>query len=162
MNQSALLAPAGRSGDARLPEQYLACRLSIVSAIKSRKAPTLADLDVVFEALSHEVRRHIVQLLAHYGPELPSGYLAKRFSHSWPTTTRHLQILEEAGIVSARREGRNCVYRLERARLTGVVGKWLLMTEPPSTQRNRHSPSPRSKRKGHDDVHISKTVSRQR
>jgi catechol 2,3-dioxygenase-like lactoylglutathione lyase family enzyme len=34
----------------------------------------------VFDALAHEARRHIVQVLAHYRPELPSGYLAKRFS----------------------------------------------------------------------------------
>ena len=78
--------------------------------------PLLDEIEAVFEALSHEVRRHVVQVLAHYGPELPSGYLAQRFNHSWPTTTRHLHILEGAGIVSVRRDGRSVVYRLERDR----------------------------------------------
>ncbi len=59
------------------------------------------------------------------GDELPSGYLAKRFAHSWPTTTRHLKVLEEAGLVSVRRTGRAGVYRLERERLARVVNGWL-------------------------------------
>jgi DNA-binding transcriptional ArsR family regulator len=99
---------------------------------------------MIFEALAHEVRRHIVQLLAHFGPELPSGYLAKRFTHSWPTTTRHLHVLEAAGIVSVRRDGRSCVYRLERDHLQRVVGGWLAMLEPPSSERTWRSPGPRS------------------
>jgi hypothetical protein len=44
--------------------------------------PSLHESHALFEALSHEVRRHIVQVLAHYGPELPSGYLAQLFSHT--------------------------------------------------------------------------------
>jgi DNA-binding transcriptional ArsR family regulator len=110
----------------------------------TRRSPTPGDAEVVFEALAHEVRRHIVQLLAHFGPELPSGYLAKRFTHSWPTTTRHLHVLEAAGIVSVRRDGRTCVYRLERDRLERVVGGWLAMLEPPSSERTWRSPGPRS------------------
>jgi DNA-binding transcriptional ArsR family regulator len=90
----------------------------------------LEEVERVFEALAHESRRHIVQMLAHYGPELPSGYLAKRFSHSWPTTTRHLHVLEAAGVIKARREGRNCVYRLERDHLERVVGGWMAQLGP--------------------------------
>src|ERR1700724_2981999 len=86
--------------------------------------PSLEEIECVFAALSHEVRRHIVQLLSHLGGELPSGYLAKRFAHSWPTTTRHLHVLEAAGLVTVRREGRSCVYRLERDRLrTALEGR---------------------------------------
>src|SRR5436190_23859180 len=95
--------------------------------------PSLPQVDVVFDALSHEARRHIVQVLAHYGPELPSGYLAKRFSHSWPTTTRHLHVLDAAGIVSVRREARNCVYRLERHHLRRAVSGWLGFLETSAT-----------------------------
>src|SRR5215470_1509709 len=58
----------------------------------------LAEIEAVFFALSHEARRHIVMLLGHSGGELPSGYLAKRFQHSWPTTTRHLKVLEDVGV----------------------------------------------------------------
>src|SRR5689334_25156945 len=94
------------------------------------KRPTLADIDAVFAALAHEARRHVLVLLAQRGGELPSGYLAARFQHSWPTTTRHLKVLEQAGIVEVRREGRNSHYRLDRERITRVVGGWLRHVAP--------------------------------
>ena len=106
-------------------------------------APTLAETELVFEALAHEVRRHILQLLSHLGGELPSGYLAKRFSHSWPTTTRHLRVLEAAGLVTVRREGRSSVYRLERDRLRRVVGSWLALLDPPTPAQTWRSSGPR-------------------
>src|SRR6266536_4740254 len=110
--------------------------------------PTLEETEVVFAALSHEVRRHILMLLSHRGDELPSGYLAQRFAHSWPTTTRHLHALEAAGLVSVRREGRNCIYRLERDRLRYVVGGWLTLLDPPTPEQTWRSSGPRSVTKG--------------
>ena len=122
--------------------------LVLPEGVKSvRVRPTLSEFEVVFDALAHETRRHIVQLLAHYGPELPSGYLAKRFAHSWPTTTRHLHVLEDAGIVSVRRDGRSCIYRLELDRLERVVGGWLAYLEPSRSRQTWRSPRPRSVRK---------------
>ena len=114
----------------------------------SRKKMSLADIEIVFDALAHEARRHIVMLLAHRGPELPSGYLAGQLEHSWPTTTRHLHALEAAGIVTVRRAGRNCVYRLERDRLEHVVGGWLALLEAPTPQRTWHSSGRRTVQKG--------------
>lgn len=102
----------------------------------------------MFEALSHEVRRHILVLLSHRGGELPSGYLAQRFSHSWPTTTRHLRVLEAAGLVTVKREGRNSIYRLERDRLRGVVGGWLEFVDPPTTDQTRRPSGRRSTTRG--------------
>jgi DNA-binding transcriptional ArsR family regulator len=110
--------------------------------------PSLPEVETVFDALAHEARRHIVQLLAHYGPELPSGYLANRFTHSWPTTTRHLHVLEAAGVISVRRDGRRCVYRLERDRLRRVVGGWLSQLDPPTSEQTWLPSGPRSVTKG--------------
>jgi DNA-binding transcriptional ArsR family regulator len=98
--------------------------------------PSLAEIERVFEALAHEARRHVVLLLAHHGPELPSGYVASRLSHSWPTTTRHLHVLEAAGIVTVRREGRNCIYRIERDELRRVVAGWLDLLDEPTPNRS--------------------------
>jgi DNA-binding transcriptional ArsR family regulator len=92
--------------------------------------PTLQETEAVFGALAHEARRHVVLLLGHLGGELPSGYLAARFQHSWPTTTRHLKVLEEAGIVQVQRAGRSSRYRLDRERLERVVGGWLRHVQP--------------------------------
>ena len=106
--------------------------------------PTLDDIEAVFFALAHEVRRHIVLLLGHSGGELPSGYLAKRFAHSWPTTTRHLRVLEDCGLVEVNRRGRSGLYRLQRDRLQRVLGHWLANLEPPSPAKTWSSSGPKS------------------
>jgi DNA-binding transcriptional ArsR family regulator len=104
--------------------------------LSSRSAPSLQEIDLVFHALSHEARRNVVLILSHFGGELPSGYLARRFQHSWPTTTRHLGVLERAKIVEVRREGRNSHYRLNRDRIEWVLQTWLdNLTPPTPTQR---------------------------
>jgi DNA-binding transcriptional ArsR family regulator len=105
---------------------------------------SLEEIEVVFSALAHEARRHIVLLLSHTGDELPSGYLAKRFHHSWPTTTRHLGVLEKAGIVVVRRRGRSSFYALDRERVERVLGGWLAKLEAPSPKRTWTSKGPKS------------------
>ena len=75
--------------------------------IVSRSAPSIEEIETVFTALSHQARRHILLILSHTGGELPSGYLAARFHHSWPTTKRHLGVLEKAGLVEVQRQGRS-------------------------------------------------------
>ena len=106
--------------------------------------PTLADVDAVFAALSHEARRHVLLLLAQRGGQLPSGYLAARFSHSWPTTTRHLNVLAEAGLVEVHREGRTSVYRLRRDRLVNVIDWWMGHLEPTTPEKTWPSTGPRT------------------
>ena len=98
----------------------------------------------MFAALGHEARRHIVVLLSHAGDELPSGYLAKRFHHTWPTTTRHLNVLEKAGVVEVRREGRGSFYRLDRERVERVLGGWLSWLEPSSPRQTWASAGPKT------------------
>jgi DNA-binding transcriptional ArsR family regulator len=109
----------------------------------------LVEVDAVFGALAHAARRQLVLLLSLLGPELPSGYLARRFSHSWPTTTRHLNILRRAGVVEVRREGRTSHYRLNRPLLERVVGGWLDHLRPPSPEQTWASGGPKSTRELH-------------
>ena len=117
---------------------------------KQTPPPRPEEVEAVFAALSHEVRRHIVVLLSHRGGELHSGYLAQRFAHSWPTTTRHLHALEAAGLVTVRRDGRNVVYRLERDRIRLVVGGWLALLDPPTPEPTWRPAGRRSSTKGTD------------
>jgi DNA-binding transcriptional ArsR family regulator len=107
-------------------------------------APTLAETEAVFDALAHEVRRHILQLLSQRGGELPSGY----FAHSWPTTTRHLRVLEAAGLVEVRREGRSSFYRVDRDRLRRIAGGWLALLDPPTPEMTWRSSGSRTVKKG--------------
>lgn len=86
----------------------------------------------VFRALAHPARRHVLVVLRVRGDRATAGEIARRFSHSWPTTTRHLRVLEEAGLVRVAREGRERVYHLERELLHRVVGGWLRHFRSPS------------------------------
>lgn len=92
---------------------------------RSRGRRELDDLDRVFGALAHETRRTILLVLHLRGGEMTSGDIAGRFDHSWPTVTRHLRVLEEAGLLRAELRGRERVYRLEPGRLRAVAGGWL-------------------------------------
>jgi DNA-binding transcriptional ArsR family regulator len=85
----------------------------------------LLDLDHVMRALAHASRRHILVVLDARGGRMAAGAIAKRFSCSWPTTTRHLRVLEAARLVRVERVGREWQYVLESARLQQVVGGWL-------------------------------------
>jgi DNA-binding transcriptional ArsR family regulator len=105
---------------------------------------SLADTEAVFGALAHEARRNILLVLSHLGGELPSGYLAARFQHSWPTTTRHLGVLQKAGLVTVRREGRSSFYRLNRERVRQVLGTWLGYLDPVGPERTWAPTGPRS------------------
>jgi DNA-binding transcriptional ArsR family regulator len=85
----------------------------------------LDDVERVFAALSHASRRHILLVLHARGDRVNAGDIARRFSCSWPTTTRHLRVLEQAGLVRTVQQGRERFYELERERLTAVAGGWL-------------------------------------
>lgn len=85
----------------------------------------LEDLDAVFNALAHSSRRMILAVLLARGGEVTSGAIASRFDCSWPTTTRHLRVLEEAGLVRVELRGRHRVYKLDGDRLKRVAGGWI-------------------------------------
>jgi len=80
--------------------------------------------DQVFEALAHPARRRILTSLNFADGKMTAGAIAALFAHAWPTTTRHLQTLERAGLISQTRAGRSRTYRLERERLVLARG-WL-------------------------------------
>jgi DNA-binding transcriptional ArsR family regulator len=85
----------------------------------------LDDIESVFAALAHEQRRHILLTLRFRGGEMTAGDIANRFHCSWPTTTRHLTVLRDAGLVTVEKRGRERVYKLDTERLHAVAGEWL-------------------------------------
>jgi DNA-binding transcriptional ArsR family regulator len=87
----------------------------------------------VFSALAHPSRRHILLTLQFRGGEMSAGEIADRFGCSWPTTTRHLNILREAKLISVVKHGRERVYALESEYLREVVGDWLAWFNPEQT-----------------------------
>ena len=83
----------------------------------------LEALDAVCTAIAHPARRHIL-LTVHMRGSMTAGDIAGRFAHAWPTTTRHLGVLVEAGLLVQEKQGRNRIYSVDQARLA-LLDEWL-------------------------------------
>jgi DNA-binding transcriptional ArsR family regulator len=70
-----------------------------------------------YRALGDPTRHEILRLLRE--GDLAAGDLAGQFEISWPSVSRHLKVLEQAGLVSSARRGGNIIYSLE----TSVLGR---------------------------------------
>lgn len=99
---------------------------------RPRGLADLDRLDAVFTALAHPTRRQILTVLRARGGSMTSGELAKRFDCTWPTTTRHLGILTDAGLVTITKEGRRRRYTIDAATLDEVAGGWVDRFRPPA------------------------------
>jgi DNA-binding transcriptional ArsR family regulator len=81
-----------------------------------------ARLDATFAALAHPARREILARL-HRG-EASVNELAERFDVSLPAVSRHLKVLEGAGLVARKRMGRT--HRLSLVpRPLDEAGRWI-------------------------------------
>ena len=84
----------------------------------------LAALQAVVAALAHPARRQILLTMKLRGGTMTAGEIAGRFRHAWPTTTRHLRVLENAGLVRHERRGRTRVYTVDKTQLA-LISEWL-------------------------------------
>jgi len=75
--------------------------------------------DSFFEALASSPRREILAYLS--AQELTAGEIASRFAMSAPAISRHLSVLEGAGLVSSERRGQYVVYRLNKDNLVNTL-----------------------------------------
>jgi DNA-binding transcriptional ArsR family regulator len=66
--------------------------------------------DAVFKALADPTRREILRLLN--GGEKTAGQLAAPFAISGPSMSHHFNVLKQADLISARREGQQIYYAL--------------------------------------------------
>jgi DNA-binding transcriptional ArsR family regulator len=65
----------------------------------------------LLKALAHPLRLRVVDRLGHLGPA-PVSALAAELGAPLPELSNHLKRLRDAGLVTARREGRHAVYEL--------------------------------------------------
>jgi DNA-binding transcriptional ArsR family regulator len=85
---------------------------------------TADTYELVFSALAHAARRRVLLTIYFNGGSMTAGEIAAIFEQAWPTTTRHLQVLEAAGLLRHEKKGRIRVYRIETKRLE-LVKEWL-------------------------------------
>jgi DNA-binding transcriptional ArsR family regulator len=83
-------------------------------------------MSLVFRALGDPTRRAMLRRLA--GGERTVGELAEPFDMSLAAAAKHLKVLERAGLVRRRIEGRNHHCRLEATRLAQAQ-RWLAFYE---------------------------------
>jgi DNA-binding transcriptional ArsR family regulator len=76
-------------------------------------------MDKVFEALASRPRREILAYLS--SAQLTTSELAERFSMSAPAISRHLSVLENAGLVTSERKGQYVLYSLNRENLVNTL-----------------------------------------
>ena len=79
----------------------------------------MAATDSVFRALADETRRDILKMLRD--KPRTSGEIADRFDSSWPTISRHLSVLRDAGLVITERKGQEIHYELNTTVFEDVV-----------------------------------------
>jgi ArsR family transcriptional regulator len=94
-------------------------------SMKSLAEKELEEFDKVFKALSHPTRRYILVVLKSRGDKMPAGDIVKAFQYSWPTITRHLQQLEDAGIITVTKSGTQNLYEFNRKMMTGILKNWI-------------------------------------
>jgi DNA-binding transcriptional ArsR family regulator len=72
-----------------------------------------SSLDRTFRALSDGTRRSMIHALAR-GKSRSAGELGRQFPSAQPTISKHLKVLEQAGLVERRVEGRVHKFQLRR------------------------------------------------
>lgn len=103
-------------------------------------ASTFEQVAEVLKALGHPLRLRVVALLAE-GPA-HVGALADRLGAPQPITSQQLRILRMAGLVEAKREGGQAIYRLREPRLHKLLQCMAL--HPNQQGQNPNSPKPGS------------------
>lgn len=88
----------------------------------SERIPESTDLDAVFGALADPTRRAILRRLS--SGEASVKELTEPFNMSQPAVSKHLRVLERAGLVERRVEQRRRPARLRGAPLEAAV-QWL-------------------------------------
>jgi DNA-binding transcriptional ArsR family regulator len=91
----------------------------------------MSSAEKVFEALSSTTRRKILAYLSESA--LSAGDIAARFDMSQPAVSKHLSVLEHAGLVWKRREGQFIKYGMERDTLSGTLMSYMQEVCPVSS-----------------------------
>jgi len=82
------------------------------------RASTTSD---AFNAVAEPRRRHILEFIA--AEERSVGEIADALELEQPSVSKHLQVLRDVGLVTARRDGRRTLYRTNAETLR-TIHEW--------------------------------------
>jgi DNA-binding transcriptional ArsR family regulator len=97
-------------------------------------------MNMIFEALASATRRRILLYLAE--DDLTAGAIAARFDMSKPAISKHLQLLESAGLVGSRKRGQYVHYWLVRGTLVDALEDFVRRVVAPSVSPSPPAPPP--------------------
>jgi len=80
-------------------------------------------MNLLFKALNDATRREILEMLRV--KDLTAGEIADQFNISKPSISHHLDLLKQAGLVEATKEGQFIYYSLNTTVVDDIV-KWFL------------------------------------
>tara|TARA_Y100001935_G_scaffold255673_1_gene271538 strand:- start:117240 stop:117494 length:255 start_codon:yes stop_codon:yes gene_type:complete len=80
-------------------------------------------MNKLFKALNDPTRREILNILKE--KDMTAGEIAETFDITKPSISHHLDLLKQAGLVSAERDGQFMVYSLETTVLEEAA-QWLV------------------------------------
>jgi ArsR family transcriptional regulator len=119
------------------------CYIALLAARKARMS-----VDKIFEALSSAPRRRILAYLSK--TDMTAGEIADRFAQvmSQPAISKHLSVLENAGLVWREKRGQNVHYGLKEDALTGTLVHFLAEVCPRSRPFTRDSAAAARRKRG--------------
>lgn len=88
-------------------------------------------MNSVFKALNDQTRRDILELLQQR--DMTAGEIVDQFTISGPSISHHLDLLKQAGLVNAEKEGQYIYYSLNTTVVDDIM-KWFLQFK---TKRNK-------------------------
>jgi len=80
-------------------------------------------MNTIFKALNDPTRRQILQLLQE--KDMTAGEIVERFNISGPSISHHLDLLKQAKLVIAEKDGQYIYYSLNTTVVDEII-KWLI------------------------------------
>lgn len=80
-------------------------------------------MNSIFKALNDPTRREILEMLQ--GKNLTAGEIAEKFNITWPSVSHHLDLLKQAKLVIAEKNGQYIYYSLNTTVVDEIV-KWFI------------------------------------
>jgi len=94
-------------------------------------------MDKIFAALASGPRRKILAYLSDV--ELTAGEIASRFDMTKPAISKHLQILENAGLIRGEKRGQFIHYSIVRENLVNTLNGFVQNVYPASRPLKKES-----------------------
>ena len=114
------------------------------------------NMDAVFQALAHESRRHMLDIIKEE-PGIGVGALAGEFDVSRIAVMKHLNVLEDANLIISEKDGRTRKLYFNAAPIQMIHDRWTTeysaywagqMTRLKYLAEARHENEPKAKKKG--------------